>query len=107
MSFKASLDETVVGFITCSGDGVLTNLAVDPSARRRRIGQRLVEQLLASVPSKAVELEVDWDNQAAFELYKACGFATVVGDKSGTRYKVDWWRGRVREEVFKIVMTTQ
>ena len=41
MSFKASLDETVVGFITCSGDGVLTNLAVDPSARRRRVGQRL------------------------------------------------------------------
>ena len=103
-SFIASMDETVVGFITCSGDGVLTNLAVDPSARRRRVGQRLVQRLLANVPSQ-VDLEVDWDNQAAFEFYKACGFVVIAEpDDAGARYKVDWWRGRVKEDVFKRVM---
>ena len=108
VSLKAVLDEEVVGFVTCSGSGVLTNLAVHPKARRRRLGTRLVQQLLASVRvDSTVMLEVDWDNQPAFELYKLNGFVTVVGDKSGTRYKVDWWRGRVREEVFKIVMKTQ
>ena len=106
VSFKAVLDDKVVGFVTCSGSGVLTNLAVHPKARRRSLGTRLVQRLLTSRDT-VVTLEVDWDNEAAFKLYKACGFATVVEDKSGTRYKVDWWRGRVREEVFKIVMTTQ
>ena len=105
MSFKATLDGEVVGFVTCSGDGVLTNLAVHPKARRRSIGTALVQRLLAGLgDGDAVTLEVDGDNQPAFELYAACGFVTIVDDKSGTRYAIDWWRGRVRQEVFKTVM---
>ena len=122
VSFKAMLDDEMVGFVTCSGSGVLTNLAVHPKARRRRLGTRLVQRLLASASASAdeaarggggdraqVTLEVDWDNEPAFELYKACGFETVASNepRSGTRYKVDWWRGRVNEEVFKIVMRAE
>ena len=104
VSFKASLGESVVGFITCSESGVLTNLAVDPTARRQGLGARLVRQLLATVP-RTVELEVDWDNQAAQTLYKAAGFVVIAEpDDAGSRYKVDWWRGKVKEEVFKVVM---
>ena len=96
-SFKATLDDEVVGFVTCSDGGVLTNLAVHPKARRRSIGTSLVQRLLEGVANgAAVTLEVDGDNQRAYELYASCGFATVVDDKSGTRYAVDWWRGRVR-----------
>lgn len=111
VSYKASLDDEVVGFVTCSGDGVLTNLAVHPKARRRRVGAQLVETLLAWRRCLAgigdvatVTLEVDGDNTPAFALYRAAGFVVVADDKSGTRYKVDWWRGRVLEEVFKTVM---
>ena len=103
-SFKASLGEMVVGFITCSDSGVLTNLAVDPSARRQRVGSQLVERLLATGPSR-VDLEVDWDNEAAQALYKTCGFVVIAEpDDAGARYKVDWWKGKVKEDVFKVVM---
>tara|TARA_B110001452_G_scaffold79651_1_gene65139 strand:- start:381 stop:935 length:555 start_codon:yes stop_codon:yes gene_type:complete len=105
VSYKASVDDEVVGFVTCSGDGVLTNLAVHPKARRRRVGRQLVEALLAGVSDDAtVTLEVDGDNTPAFALYTAAGFVVMEDDKSGTRYTVDWWRGRVLEEVFKTVM---
>lgn len=105
MSYKASLDDEVVGFVTCSGSGVLTNLAVHPKVRRRRVGHELVQTLLAGIADDAtVTLEVDGDNAPAFALYTAAGFVVDTDDKSGTRYKVDWWRGRVLEEVFKTVM---
>lgn len=108
VSLKVSLDEMLVGFVTVSGSGVLTNLAVHPNVRRRRVGWRLMKRLLetvrASTMTDNVHLEVDGDNQPAYELYKACGFAVLEDDKSGTRYKVDRWRGRTLEEVFKIVM---
>jgi len=108
VSFKASIDERVVGFVTCSDSDVLTNLAVHPSARRRRVGWRLVQQLLSTERAASVNnrvlLEVDADNQPAFELYRACGFDVIQSDKSGTRYTIDWWRGRTLQEVFKVVM---
>ena len=95
-AFKAVDGGHIVGFVACGRDGVLTNLAVDPSHRRGGIGRRLIEHVLLAAKGPHVTLEVDEDNEAAIALYRACGFV-VVEQREGTRYKVDWWRGRVVE----------
>ena len=103
-AFKAMTpDGRLIGFVACSEDRLLTNLAVDPIARRQSIGRRLVEQVLIEAGGQPVLLEVDRDNAPAIALYAACGFQ-VTEEKSGTRYAVDWWRGRVVEEVFRVAM---
>ena len=82
---------------------LLTNLAVDPEARRRNLGRRLVQQVVAAADTRTVVLEVEQGNDAAISLYRACGFETV-STKSGTRYEVDWWRGRIKVETALNVM---
>ena len=105
VSLKATRRDELVGFVTGSREGVLTNLAVHPTARRAGLGRRLVQQLCeeASVP---ITLEVDSDNLPALALYQACGFA-VTQEQPGTRYIVDWWRGRCVERVTKVAMMRQ
>jgi ribosomal protein S18 acetylase RimI-like enzyme len=103
-AFKATDGSRIIGFVACGVDGALTNLAVEPSYRRAGVGRRLVEKVLASAPSARVTLEVDGDNAPALALYRSCGFA-VSGEREGTRYRVDWWRGRVVEKgVAKVLM---
>ena len=106
VSFKATRGDDVVGFVVASSSGEVTNLAVHPSARRARVGQRLVQQLVTATSAPSLALEVDQDNEAALGLYRACGFA-VSRELSGTRYVVDWWRGRCIEGVTKVAMARE
>ena len=98
---------TLVGFVMLSDEGKLTNLAVDPSCRRSGLGRALVERVLAAdisnSPRPLVTLEVDADNDAALALYERCGFVRT-GEELGTRYVVDWWRGRIVEKINKVSM---
>ena len=106
VSFKATRGDDVVGFVVASGGGEVTNLVVAPSARRQRLGQRLVTELVTASSAPALVLEVDQDNEAALGLYRACGFA-VTSELPGTRYVVDWWRGRCIEKVGKVAMARE
>ena len=110
-AFKATTsDGRLVGFVTADrgrkGDQtalLLTNLAVSPSERRRNLGRRLVQRVLAAAGERPVVLEVESNNDAAVALYRSCGFK-VTGQKTGTRYVVDWWRGRIFVETDLVVM---
>ena len=106
VSLKATRGDDVVGFVVASGSGEVTNLVVAPSARRQRLGQRLVTELVTASSAPALVLEVDQDNEAALGLYRACGFA-VTSELPGTRYVVDWWRGRCIEKVGKVAMARE
>lgn len=101
-SFKAVVDDSMVGFITCTAAGCVTNMAVDPSQRRQGIGRQLVARVIETsvVP---VRLEVDLDNEGALALYKACGFV-VTDQKKGSRYDIDWWRGRYVDYCQRVCM---
>ena len=110
-AFKVTAaDGRLAGFVA-SGRGksgnepnlLLTNLAVNPADRRQNLGRRLVQQVLEAADGSPVVLEVERDNDAAIALYRACGFQ-VTGEKEGSRYVVDWWRGRVFAETSLVVM---
>jgi ribosomal-protein-alanine N-acetyltransferase len=61
-------------------DGEIANLAVAPSARRRGIGARLLEDVLASAAARGchdVYLEVRESNRHARVLYETHGFEVV------------------------------
>ncbi|MFL5869605.1 MAG: GNAT family N-acetyltransferase [Solirubrobacterales bacterium] len=63
---------------TSSEDCWLEDLYVAPEARRAGLGRALVEAALDSARSRGcvrIELDVDEDNEAARELYRACGFS--------------------------------
>ncbi len=72
---------TVVGFggVMYTGfEAHLTNIAVDPDARRRQIATRLMLVLMADCRARGVEdmtLEVRMTNEGAQELYRNFGFA--------------------------------
>jgi len=106
VSLKATRGDDIVGFVVASGGGEVTNLVVAPSARRARVGKRLVTELVAASSAPTLVLEVDEGNEAALGLYRACGFA-VTGERAGTRYVVDWWRGRCTEKVGKVAMALE
>jgi ribosomal-protein-alanine N-acetyltransferase len=80
-----AVDETavVVGFgcsIFTGSETHITNLAVDESARRQRIGARLLVALLVDGirrGSESATLEVRPSNTAAISLYQRAGFAPV------------------------------
>jgi [ribosomal protein S18]-alanine N-acetyltransferase len=52
-------------------------IGVDPAYQGRGIGRRLLEDLLSFATRGEVFLEVRTDNEAAINLYKSVGFATV------------------------------
>ena len=81
--FLTAVDEsgTVAGYIGCHtvlDEGYIANVAVAPAFRRRGIGRRLVQALLArSADLTFVTLEVRASNAPAIALYTACGFVPV------------------------------
>lgn len=85
MAVVAELDGRIAGFAaaTLLLDGVenrceLDTMAVDPAARRRGLGQALLEAVLAWAAERGarrVGLEVRASNAAALGLYRRMGFA--------------------------------
>lgn len=79
----ARIDREVVGYggLICYGDEAhVTNVAVDPLQHRRKIGSRILHDLvLAAVDmgADAVSLEVRVTNWAAQRLYGRFGFRPV------------------------------
>lgn len=62
------------------GEGQITNIAVRPSGRRKGIGKKLVEGLIAYGKEKELEvliLEVRESNEAAIKLYSEVGFKDI------------------------------
>nr|WP_307992269.1 ribosomal protein S18-alanine N-acetyltransferase [uncultured Niameybacter sp.] len=62
------------------GEGQITNIAVRPSGRRKGIGKKLVEGLMAYGKEKGLEvliLEVRQSNEAAIKLYTGAGFKDI------------------------------
>ena len=79
----AEKDGSMVGYaglLLVEGDAHITTLAVDPGARRLRVGTRLmvhlVDRALAS-GARHLTLEVRVSNSAARRLYERFGFAPV------------------------------
>jgi ribosomal-protein-alanine N-acetyltransferase len=70
--------ETIVGYLVCSRyDRVwhLMNIAVDPAARRRALGRRLLEAMFERAgPDDSYTLEVRTSNAPAITLYESFGF---------------------------------
>lgn len=62
------------------GEGQITNIAVRPSGRRKGIGKKLVEGLMAYGKEEGLEvliLEVRASNEAAIRLYSQAGFKDI------------------------------
>jgi ribosomal-protein-alanine N-acetyltransferase len=63
-----------------AGEGEILNLAVSPDARRRGLGDDLLEAgitALAAAGAREIFLEVREQNHAALELYRRRGFKPV------------------------------
>ena len=78
----------VVGYAVMSvaaGEAHLLNICIAPDLRRRGIGRRLLQHMLAAARQAGAEclyLEVRPSNQEAMRLYRAAGFE-VVGVRPG------------------------
>ena len=62
------------------GEGYITNVAVDPAARRQGIGRALMQRFIAGAEEWALEfitLEVRASNTPAIALYESLGFRTA------------------------------
>ena len=92
-----------VGFVmarVAAEDAEILAIGVLPQARRGGVGRLLVEAALAGcrdLGATALFLEVAEDNQAAWTLYKACGFFSV-GRRPGYYKRPD---GRVAALVLR------
>jgi len=82
LAFQSS-DPEPVGFAlarVAADEAELLSLGVMPSARRQRIGQALLDDVIRRVvelKAEALFLEVAETNDAARLLYAACGFTAV------------------------------
>lgn len=68
------------GVLVVAGDGDIQTIAVDPGARGRGQGRRLMEELLAEAArrgARQVFLEVRADNPVARTLYESLGFEEI------------------------------
>ncbi|MEK4300141.1 ribosomal protein S18-alanine N-acetyltransferase [Oceanobacillus sp. FSL W8-0428] len=77
--FVACLDERIIGYIgtwIVFEDGQITNFAIHPDMRGRKIGEKLFGYALTFMTGKGVErlsLEVRISNMAAQSLYRKFG----------------------------------
>lgn len=78
----AELDEKVVGYAGMwwvVDEGHITNVAVMPGYRNRRIGQGIIDVLIEFTSEKGIRhhtLEVRRSNEVAIRLYEKSGFRT-------------------------------
>ena len=69
-----------IGMMTVLDEGYISNVAVDPEARRRGIGRALVKEMLRRAAERSlafVTLEVRAHNDGAIALYAGEGFLPV------------------------------
>lgn len=84
--FVAVNSGEVLGYIGCilvCGEGSITNVAVQKSARRCGVASRLLERLIEAVKSENASflfLEVRKSNEAAIRLYEKFGFL-ICGER--------------------------
>ena len=82
-AFLIITDIGLQGFVLArcgGGEAEILTICVEPKARGRGLGRRLMESAKAQSGQRGAEflfLEVADDNQTAIALYKACGFAEV------------------------------
>ncbi len=73
-------DSKVIGFVgawVIASEGQITNVAVHPNFRGKKIGKSLMEKLICTLKDKdcnAITLEVRKSNIVAQNLYKSLGF---------------------------------
>ena len=73
------------GMVCVLDEGQITNIAVHPDFRRRKIGEQIVSALLGYGEEKEISLyslEVRESNQAAISLYQKLGFISVGNRKN-------------------------
>ena len=84
----AAQNDQLLGYAGCwvvFDEGHITNIAVDPQARRRGIGRSLLAALLEGITgagAMSATLEVRRGNQSAISLYQSFGFS-VDGVRRG------------------------
>lgn len=74
-----------IGMYLAVDEGEITNVAVDPNARRRGVGQELLLQIKREAKQRAVGrlvLEARVSNEGAIALYEKNGFS-VAGVRKG------------------------
>lgn len=73
------------GMMIAPDEGQITNVAVDPNARRQGLGRMIVDALTEEARTRGLEqisLEVRVSNQAAITLYERTGFEVAGRRKS-------------------------
>jgi ribosomal-protein-alanine N-acetyltransferase len=107
----ARADREVVGYggLICYGEEAhITNIAVDPLQHRRRIGSRLLHDLIVNavqMGAEAVSLEVRVTNWGAQRLYGRFGFRPV-GVRKNYYQEIQedaliMWLDRIRESEYR------
>ena len=94
------------GMLHVEADAHITTVAVDPSARRNRLGTRLMLALVdeaLDVGAAHLTLEVRVSNEAAHRLYERFGFAPVGVRKNYylTEDAVVMWAIDIRSEAYQ------
>lgn len=78
-------DIDVIGYLvlyTASGESEIVTIAVSPEARRKGVGRRLIDEVIAfskksSIYIEEINLEVRLSNEPAIKLYESVGFSVV------------------------------
>ena len=78
-------DVDVIGYLvlyTASGESEIVTIAVSPEARRKGVGRRLIDEVIAFSKKSyiyigEINLEVRISNEPAIKLYESVGFSAV------------------------------
>ena len=78
-------DVDVIGYLvlyTASGESEIVTIGVSPEARRKGVGRRLIDEVIAFskksyIYIEEINLEVRISNEPAIKLYESVGFSAV------------------------------
>jgi len=76
-NFLVAQGKRIVGYVVFTPKGHLISLVVARRYRRRRIGTRLVEEVIRLSPGNPLRLEVRVGNHGARRFYESLGFGHV------------------------------
>ena len=80
LCFLAEADQVLAGAALCWTSAFVKDLVVDPSWRRRGLGESLLRHVFATFAARAsgaVELKVEATNAGAIRLYERVGMRVV------------------------------